>query len=420
MSGTDEEIIAKIKRGDRNAFGVLMEKYKAAVFAVAFNYTKNEKDAEDIVQEVFIKAYTKLPTLRDEIKFAPWLSRIAQNTSANWVRDQIRKREVPLDNLLRGESEEVAHLVHPRFWTKSPDEELEAKESSALVMRALDSLSEKNRLTTMMYYMNGLTYQEIAEFQEVPVSTVKGRLYQSRKKLKKEMIAIMEGTLKEKVPGREFTDSVLEVLENVETTTQRVHDVMLVAEEFDGQTTRIINISAKKPDKYWIESEEEIYVSDGVMIWRYRPQECVLTFAQKSALKPEPRPSPVVCGEIPDPLRPPYISEYLPLGFLFASRKDIESRYIPELDGHREIRKREGYVLRLDDKSDEHKRHTSGCCSTFSTTPLYNNRIFEVDVLTCAVQTYPAPEEHHGLVELGVDVETFTPLYQQSYRIEYG
>jgi len=149
----------------------------------------------------------------------------------------MRKREVPLDSLPWEESEEVAHRAYPLSRTKTPCEELEAKEFSALVMRLLDSLSEVNRLTTMMYYMDGLTYKEIAEFQNVPVSTVKGRLYSSRKKLKKKMMAIMEGTLRGKAPSREFTDSVLETLENIETSNRRIHDVTLATEEFDGQTT---------------------------------------------------------------------------------------------------------------------------------------------------------------------------------------
>jgi len=196
MKKSDEEIIQQVLDGQVDAFSELVEKYQSAVYALAFHITKSFEDARDLAQEAFLKSYTSLETLRDKSKFAPWLKRITRSICLNWLKDREKERS----------------LILPSRSPKTPDQELEAKLMREQILAALNSLSEPNQLTVTLYYMNGLSYQEIADFQGVPLSTVKGRLYESRKRLKKELVAIMDTTLKSEAPDTEFTRQIMEIL----------------------------------------------------------------------------------------------------------------------------------------------------------------------------------------------------------------
>jgi RNA polymerase sigma-70 factor (ECF subfamily) len=176
----DATLVQRCLAGDAEAFSTLVKKYESAVYGLCYHKVGNFTDAQDLAQEAFVQAYLDLPQLRDATKFSHWLYRIASNVCTTWLRRQGRKRKiqsVPLDDAL----EEYGDFIDEK--ASSPHDAVEYKELSAPVADAISALSEKNRLAVTLYYIDGLSYGEIADFLDVPQSTAKSRLNKARKKL---------------------------------------------------------------------------------------------------------------------------------------------------------------------------------------------------------------------------------------------
>ena len=174
---TESEIIERSLQGDGSAFGILVQKYYGVVYGIAFHFLKNFDDAQDITQDVFIEAFQKLEKLKDHTRFSAWLRGI----TVNLCKMQIRKHRetVPIDTLAN-ESQILQNS------TLTPAEEFEIKEIKNTVMKIINSLPEKDRLIVTLYYMDDLSYQEIASFLSLSVPVVKVRMFRAKRKLKEE------------------------------------------------------------------------------------------------------------------------------------------------------------------------------------------------------------------------------------------
>ena len=161
MEIPDSELVAQTLNGNIQAFGQLVRKYQGAVYGLAYLYVRNFHDAQDLAQEAFLKAYENLTQLRNYERFASWLRQITVNLCNMWLRS---KKEVL-------SIEEVAHFIPAR--EMQPDEACEREELHDAVMTAIQSLPEHSRVVLTLYYMDGLSYQDIGNFLSVPVSTVK-------------------------------------------------------------------------------------------------------------------------------------------------------------------------------------------------------------------------------------------------------
>ena len=170
----DNTLVGMCLNGDNDAFGKLVEKYQNKVHCIAFSILGNFHDAEEVVQETFLKAYISLHQLSNQAKFSFWLNKIARNVSYDW-RKRESKRIVPLSDL---SLEDVNQMSLQRY----RDEEL-----SAEIMEALDSLSEKQR-TPLIFSLAGYSYQEMSEFWGVPQSTIRGRITRAKQSVRKEIL----------------------------------------------------------------------------------------------------------------------------------------------------------------------------------------------------------------------------------------
>jgi RNA polymerase sigma-70 factor (ECF subfamily) len=196
----DEILVKKAMAGDKDAFGQLVQIYQGAVYGLCYHIVGNFADAQDLAQEAFVQVYQDLHQLREPAKFANWLNRVTRNVCGMWLRRR-KSNMVSLDEVAL---EDFAHST-----TSTPLEEIEAEEMNQLVRRAIDALSEKNRLTVTLFYMDGLSHQKIGDFLGVPVSTVKSRLHESRKQLKEELIKMVEKTFEKHKLPKDFADKVL-------------------------------------------------------------------------------------------------------------------------------------------------------------------------------------------------------------------
>lgn len=213
---TDLELIQQTLNGESDAFGELIRRYQDAVYATALHRIKDFAIAQDVAQEAFIEAYGCLHKLREPDRFPGWLHTITLRQCNRWQRK-------------RRESTSIDELDEPQPGAVRPDEELERRELRRIVLDAIASLPENAGEVVTMYYMDGLSYSEIAGFLSVPTSTVKGRLQMGRKQLKEELITMVEDSLKQNRPDKKFTEKVLaEIVEQVSAARERdSHDEIM-------------------------------------------------------------------------------------------------------------------------------------------------------------------------------------------------
>jgi len=193
---TDAELVRQVLAGRRDSFGELVRKYQGAVYGLAYHLLRHVADAQDAAQQAFIAAYQHLDRLAQPEKFAAWLYKITVNECRMWQR---RQRETV--------SWETIPPDEPAN-TESPAEAAERAELRRRVLAAVQTLPETQRLAVTLFYMDGLSYQEVADFLSIPVSAVKGRLHRARRQLKEELMEMTAEVLQEDKPGEEFTKAV--------------------------------------------------------------------------------------------------------------------------------------------------------------------------------------------------------------------
>lgn len=173
---TDEELAVRVQGKDEQAFGVLMNRYQPKLLRYGRRFLSDNSPIEDVVQEVFIKMYQNIQSFDVSRPFSPWIYRIAHNLFVNALRNKSRLPFVTVD--LDAFSAHAAYEIDP-----AGDEERE--HARTLVDRGLEALSPSYREIIVLYYIEQLSYQEIAEVLHIPIGTVGIRLYRARNALKK-------------------------------------------------------------------------------------------------------------------------------------------------------------------------------------------------------------------------------------------
>ena len=187
MKNSDAELIQRVLSGDDTAFSTLMRKYQKPVHALVWRKIGDFHIAEDITQDTFLKAYQKLATLKDPQSFAGWLYVIATNHCKTWLRKK-RLQTQPLETTSNAELEKATYSEY----IVDENEQTAAEVHREVVKHLLAKLQESDRTVITLYYLGGMTYEEISKFLGVSVSTIKNRLYRARRHLKKEEPLIRE------------------------------------------------------------------------------------------------------------------------------------------------------------------------------------------------------------------------------------
>jgi RNA polymerase sigma-70 factor (ECF subfamily) len=178
MGPTDEELVAAFQDGDATAFDQLVRRWDRRIHGAIYRVVGADEDARDLCQEAFLKAYRGLGTFKREARFSSWLYQIALNV----CRDRLRRRKgrfaVSLDDL------DDSADVRLRATSPSPLQLVEARDLSRMVASAMATLTADEREVIVLKEYQGLTFPEIAETLEVPLSTVKTRLYRGLAQLR--------------------------------------------------------------------------------------------------------------------------------------------------------------------------------------------------------------------------------------------
>jgi RNA polymerase sigma-70 factor (ECF subfamily) len=177
---SDAELIAEALRGQTESFELLVLKYQGKVFASARRYAPNPSEVEDIVQEVFIKAYSKLASFRGESPFEHWLMRLAVRTCYDHLRARQRKKEYSYSELSPEQAEWLEHQA------KAPQKDTESQEAvKALVDKALSQLSPASRLVITLLEIEDKSIKEISQITGWSLPLVKVRAFRARAEMKK-------------------------------------------------------------------------------------------------------------------------------------------------------------------------------------------------------------------------------------------
>ena len=180
MERTEAELIAAVLQGDTESFEPLVKKYLPRVFATARRYARRESEAEDIVQEVWLKAFQKLKSFRREAPFEHWLMRLTVRTCYDFLRAHQRSRETAFSELTEPENDWLNRFV------SKPDT---ASENSAaarqLVQRLLEQLSPAARLVVTLLEIEERSVKEISKLTGWSVPLVKVRAFRARAEMRK-------------------------------------------------------------------------------------------------------------------------------------------------------------------------------------------------------------------------------------------
>ncbi|MCK6547833.1 sigma-70 family RNA polymerase sigma factor [Myxococcota bacterium] len=176
----DLQWVEAARKGDRQAFGKLVERYQRRVYAMAFGILRNREDAWDVAQEAFVKAYRNLDRFEGTSAFYTWLYRIAYNLSIDTLRDKHRRDQVGLDETKKVEEALDAEGTRE---THNPGEVADRRELAAVIQAALAKLSEKHRAIIVLREIEGLSYEEMAEVLGISKGTVMSRLFHARQNL---------------------------------------------------------------------------------------------------------------------------------------------------------------------------------------------------------------------------------------------
>lgn len=175
----DEKLVEMALAQDADAFGEIVRRWERKIFALCFGMLGREEEARDAAQETFIAAFRNLNNFRGEAKVSSWLHRIAVNQCLTKKRREKTRGETGLEN----ENEDESHSFFAPS-SHSPARQIEQNERLTVVRRAVHALPPELRQVVVMKEFEELTFQEIAETLELPLSTVKSRLYTALKQLK--------------------------------------------------------------------------------------------------------------------------------------------------------------------------------------------------------------------------------------------
>jgi len=177
----DETLVARARRGEGEAFDILVERYKERLYATIYHMTGNHEDADDLVQEALVKAYKSLGSFKGKSSFYTWVYRIAVNRTINFLKRRKNRNHYSLDDVdanIQTDPDFVELMSHV-----TPRREVGLNELQEKLNEALQKLSEPHRGVVVMHDVQGMTHADIAKVMKCSEGTVRSRLFYARQQL---------------------------------------------------------------------------------------------------------------------------------------------------------------------------------------------------------------------------------------------
>lgn len=187
----EQELVARLRRGDAAALETLMGEYASRVYRLAHGITRNEADAEEVVQDVFLTLFRKIDTFEGRAALGSWLYRVATNAALIKRRGKRLEMEVSLEEHLPTFLAD-GHRAGDRAWvladwSQTPEDELFSRETQTILTRAIEGLPDHYRAVLVLRDIEGLSNEEAAEALGKSVGTVKSRLHRARMTLREQL-----------------------------------------------------------------------------------------------------------------------------------------------------------------------------------------------------------------------------------------
>lgn len=187
--GIDQQLVARVQRGDQVAFDLLVRKYQHKVAKLVARYVRDWAEAEDVTQEAFLKAYRAIGGFRGESAFYTWLYRIAVNTAKNYLDSQGRR---PPTSDMEIDGAELSDGGEGLREQATPERSLLTDEIAATIYRVIDNLPVDLKTAITLREIEGLSYEEIAQVMECPIGTVRSRIFRAREAIDIELKPLLE------------------------------------------------------------------------------------------------------------------------------------------------------------------------------------------------------------------------------------
>ncbi|MFL2876390.1 MAG: sigma-70 family RNA polymerase sigma factor [Pontiellaceae bacterium] len=181
----DSQWVELAKIGDTAAFNKLVNLYHSRIYTLTYQMTSNREDAEDLTQEIFVKAFEALPRFKGKASFYTWLYRIGINKTINYRKKRNRNRPLSLDAMEQEVKQDESY--HDLISKDSPLRNLSLSELQLKLNEAMQRLSEKHRTVVVMHDMQGMPHDEIAKVVGVSVGTIRSRLFYARRQLQADL-----------------------------------------------------------------------------------------------------------------------------------------------------------------------------------------------------------------------------------------
>jgi RNA polymerase sigma-70 factor, ECF subfamily len=190
MEIDDKLLLTQAGQGNESAFESLVTHYQRTVYFAAYRLTHNHADADDVLQETFIRLFTALQKGTEIANLVAWLYRTAVNLAIDKLRQTIRNKTTSLETTV-AETGESFHMDLPDKKNIAPDEEVAELERTTIIRKAIDALPLQAKTITILHDLEGLKVKEIASILDCAEGTVKATLYQAHRRLRQKLLPLM-------------------------------------------------------------------------------------------------------------------------------------------------------------------------------------------------------------------------------------
>jgi RNA polymerase sigma-70 factor (ECF subfamily) len=191
----DRQLVARAQRGDKRAFGLLVEKYQHKLARLLSRLIRDPAEVEDVTQEAFIKAYRALPAFRGDSAFYTWLYRIGINTAKNYL--MAMGRRAPTSTEVEADEAEGFEEGEQLRDINTPESVLLSNEIAETVNSTIEKLPEELRTAIQLREIEGMSYEDIARVMDCPIGTVRSRIFRAREAIAEQLRPLL-GTRKDK------------------------------------------------------------------------------------------------------------------------------------------------------------------------------------------------------------------------------
>ncbi len=183
----DEILVRDMKAGKMEAFDKIVELYQRKIYALAFNMTRNQMDAQDVAQDVLLSIYKKIHTFQGKSAFSSWVYRITLNATYMKLRNKKKEQHISLDEMLPSFNNSGYQVEKITDWSENTESLLFTNEMKSNIGKAVDQLPEKEKVVFILRDVEGFSTEKVSEILDLTIPAVKSRLHRARLFLRKKL-----------------------------------------------------------------------------------------------------------------------------------------------------------------------------------------------------------------------------------------